>query len=496
MASAYTRLKDVFRRTKIIKEANDILESDADTVMPEGGAKSRGDQMAVLAGLAHSLITAPEVGEDLAAAENERSALSPWDQRNLNLMKGDYLRATALPSALIEAQESVNRVCDMAWREARAQSDFSIVLPHLREMIRLTRERAYILGSALGLSPYDALMDEHQPGITSADVTPIFSEYQRFLNEKLPAIEERQRRQPSIILPQRLFPVAQQEILCRQLSEQVGLDYDRAYLSTSLHPACGGTPKDIHLTTRYDEADCVNSIMSLLHETGHGIYEQGLPEAFARQPVGGQAGMGVHESQSLIIENMACSSDAFLTYLSPRLLKTFGGDPLHFLPETLARSLRTVERSHIRVDADEVTYPAHVIHRFRLEKALIAGDLEAADLPSAWNAEMKNILGITPPNDAKGCLQDIHWYCGLYGYFPSYTLGAMAAAQFMATVRTAEPNLDDSLAKGDFSPLVGWLRKNVHSKGSLYGFNDLVRSATGSPLDPKYHQQHIVSLYL
>jgi carboxypeptidase Taq len=234
----------------------------------------------------------------------------------------------------------------------------------------------------------------------------------------------------------------------------------------------------------------------VVHETGHALYERGLPETFARQPVGEAAGMAAHESQSLIVEMQACRSDAFLTWLGPELHATFDGDSAPYRPENLARLWRRISRGYIRVDADEMTYPAHVILRFRLEQALIDGTLAVADLPGAWNAGFNALLGIVPPDDARGCLQDIHWYDGAFGYFPSYTLGAMAAAQLMAAARRAEPGVDDGLARGDLSPLLAWLRAKVHGCGSLFEFNALLSEATGKPLDPADFEAHLAARYL
>ena len=274
------------------------------------------------------------------------------------------------------------------------------------------------------------------------------------------------------------------------------MEFTHARLDRSTHPFCGGTPTDVRITTRYDEADCAQAIMGVLHETGHALYERGLPKDHARQPVGEAAGMGAHESQSLIMEMQACRSDAYLSWLGPQLLATFGGEPSAYGATNLGRLWRRVERGFIRVDADEMTYPAHVILRFRLEQALVTGNLLVTDLPGAWNDGLQALLGITPPDDARGCLQDIHWYDGGFGYFPSYTLGAMAAAQLMAAARRAVPGLDAALAEGSHAPLLGWLRTNVHSQGSRLGFNELLVQATGKPLDPADFEAHLTARYL
>jgi carboxypeptidase Taq len=252
----------------------------------------------------------------------------------------------------------------------------------------------------------------------------------------------------------------------------------------------------VRITTRYDEADFTQSLLGVLHETGHALYERGLPAAHARQPVGEAAGMAAHESQSLIVEMQACRTDEFLGFLGPELAAAFGADPAAYAPANLAGLWRRIERGFIRVEADEMTYPAHVILRFRLEQALIAGDLALIDLPDAWNEGMRALLGIVPPDDAQGCLQDIHWYYGAFGYFPSYTLGAMAAAQLMAAARRAAPGLGAALGQGDLSLLLGWLRTEVHGRASLFGFNDLLRAATGKPLDPADFEAHLTARYL
>ena len=494
--TAYDRLVDRFTRIATIGEAGAVLGWDAAAMMPPGGAAARGDQLAVLAGLAHGMLTAREAADDLAAAEAAGPDPDPWRAANQRLMRHAHTRATALPSDLVEAQARANSACEKVWREARRAADFALVRPHLGEVVRLVREQAAALAPALGLAPYDALMDGYQRGVRAADVAPVFAAYESFLQRALPEVEARQARQPA---PARLsgpFPVAAQEALCRRLSERIGLDFDHARLDRSAHPFSGGTPSDVRITTRYDEADFTQAVLAVVHETGHALYERGLPADHARQPVGEAAGMAAHESQSLIVEMQACRSDTFLAWLGPELHAAFGGDKAPYRPANLARLWRHVSRGLIRVDADEMTYPAHVILRFRLEQALVAGDLAVADLPGAWSDGFAGLLGLTPPDDARGCLQDIHWYDGAIGYFPSYTLGAMAAAQLMAAARRALPGLDAAFGDGDLSPLVGWLRVKVHSMGSLLGFDDLLRAATGKPLDPADFQAHLTARYL
>ncbi len=491
--TAYDRLTARFSRIATIGEASSILGWDASAMMPPGGGAARGDQLAVLAGLAHGLLTAPEAADDLAQAH---AGVDEWDVANLGLMRHAHTRATAVPADLVEAQARANSACEKVWREARRTSDFAAVSPYLVEVVSLVRQTADAMAPALGLSPYDALMDGFQRGIGAADVAPVFARYETFLCDALPRAEERQARQSPPVPLQGVFPADRQEGLCRHLSARAGLEFDHARLDRSTHPFCGGTPTDVRITTRYDEADPAQALMGVLHETGHALYERGLPAGYARQPVGEAAGMAAHESQSLIIEMQSCRSDPFLAWLGPELHGAFGGEAGPYAPANLSRLWRRVGRGFIRVDADEMTYPAHVILRFRLEQALVAGDLQVADLPGAWRDGMMALLGVAPPDDARGCLQDIHWYDGGFGYFPSYTLGAMAAAQLMAAARRDVSGLDAGLGRGDLGPLVAWLRLHVHSQGSRLGFNDLLREATGKPLDPTDFEAHLTSRYL
>ncbi len=490
--SAYERLASRFRLIATIGECASMLGWDAAAVMPLGGGAARGDQLAVLTVLRHQHLTAPELEADLAAAE----ASGPWQGADLRLMRHAYTRAKSLPDDLVEAQAKASSDCEKVWRIARQEADFATVKPYLAEVLHLTRETAAALSGALGLNPYDALMDGYQQGFGADDVTPIFAAYEEFLSPALAEVEQRQARQPTPVRPTGPFPIAAQQTLCRDLAQRLGLDFEHARLDQSAHPFSGGTPSDVRITTRYIEDDFTSAILAVVHETGHALYERGLPAAYARLPVGGAAGMAMHESQSLIVEMQAVRSDAFLGWLGGRLLETFGGAPEPYGLQNLGRLWRHVQRGTIRVDADELTYPAHVILRFRLERAMIAGDLVVNDLPGAWNDGLHALLGITPPDDAQGCLQDIHWYDGAFGYFPSYTLGAMAAAQLMQAAREQVPDLDQAFGRGDLSPLLGWLRIYVHGVGSRLDFSTILEQATGRRLDPLAFQSHLRRRYL
>ena len=494
--SPYDRLRARFARIAALEEASSILHWDTSVVMPPAAAPARGEQMAALAGVAHALLTDAATGEALAAAEAGAEALGAEDRANLALMRRKYRRATALPADLVEAMARATSACEATWREARRASDFPSVAPLLAEVVRLVRAQSQALADATGLSPYDALLDGYQPGLRDARVAELFARLETVLGEVLPAALERQAAEPEPLPLLGPFPVASQRALCRMLAERAGLDFTRARLDESTHPFCGGTPTDIRITTRYDESDPTQAILGVLHECGHALYEANLPKAFARTPLGEAAGMAAHESQSLIIEMQAARSDAFLSWLGPRLHEAFGGDPAPYAPSNLARLWRRVRPGFIRVEADEVTYPAHIILRWRLERALVSGDLAVADLPGAWNEGMKALLGLDVPDDRRGCLQDIHWYDGAFGYFPSYTLGAMAAAQLFQAAVAERPGIISSLAEGSFAPLVAWLALRVHAHGARHGFDGLMEAATGRGLDPSAFERHLRARYL
>jgi carboxypeptidase Taq len=278
--------------------------------------------------------------------------------------------------------------------------------------------------------------------------------------------------------------------------ERIGFDFTAGRLDQSAHPFCGGTPDDVRITTRYDEADFAKALMGTLHETGHALYERGLPARWRRQPVGTARGMAMHESQSLFLEMQVCRGRAFARFAAPLLQAVFGGPPAAWAPDAFYRRQIAVRRGLIRVDADEVTYPAHVILRYRLERAMIAGDLLPRELPGAWAEGLKELLGVAPPSDRDGCLQDIHWYDGAWGYFPTYTLGALIAAQLFAAARAAIAGLDEAISRGEFTPLIAWLRRHIHEQGSLVSTAALVEAATGRPLDTIAFERHLRTRYL
>jgi carboxypeptidase Taq len=339
-------------------------------------------------------------------------------------------------------------------------------------------------------------MSEWEPGGSSARIDVIFDDLAGFLPGFIDAAIERQRARPPATPLAGPFPVDTQRAVGLRLMQAVGFDFNRGRLDVSLHPFCGGAEDDVRITTRYDEANFTRALMGVLHETGHAMYEQGRPRDWRRQPVGLARGMSVHESQSLIVEMQACRSAEFLEFAAPILREAFGGGADGYDAGNLHRIYTRVERGFIRVDADEATYPAHVILRYRLEKALIGGTMEVADLPAAWNEGMAALLGVVPPDDALGCLQDIHWPGGAWGYFPTYTLGAMTAAQLFDAATRADGDILPGISRGDFRPLMAWLGREVHQRGSLLPTDDLITAATGHPLDAAVFKRHLTRRYL
>ena len=491
--SAYTELAERFGRMAHFGDALAILDWDTQTMMPEGAAEYRAQQTATLRSFAHGLIADGKIKELLDAAEGE--TLDDWQRANLNEMRRDWVHSSALPGTLVEAHSRAASACDLVWREARPAADFAKVRPALAELVRLTREIAAIKADVLGTTPYDALLDQYEPGARAAAIDTLFDDLAGFLPGFLAEV---MKHQPAPVAPPKgPFPIERQRALGVKMMEAMGFDFHYGRLDTSRHPFSSGAPDDARITTRYDESDFMRSLMGVLHETGHAFYELGLPKDWRGQPVGRARSTGMHESQSLIMEMQAARSKGFIAHLAPIAAEAFGrkGEK-GWDGATLWNAVMRVQPSFIRVDADEVTYPAHVILRFRLEKALFGGGMEVGDIPAAWNKGMQQLLGITPPDDRVGCLQDIHWYGGGFGYFPGYTLGALTAAQFFDAARRAIPHLEDAIAQGDFKPLRGWLIEHVHGLGSRYATAEIIERATGRPLDASIFKSHLRKRYL
>ena len=493
--SAYDALAARFRRVSLLGEAAGLLGWDSATFMPRGGSAARADQIAELDQVCHEALCDPRIGEWLDRAENESATLEGWQRVDLAAMRRRWRRANALDPSLKAATTRARLACEMAWRTARPADDFAGLAPLLEEVTRRVRETAAALGEAFGCAPYDAMLDAYQPGLRAADFEPLFEELEAFLPGFVADSMERQARRPPPLRPQGPFPVAAQRALARESVSAVGFPFEQGRLDESAHPFSGGVPEDLRITTRYDEADFMPSLMAALHETGHALYEYNLPRAWRHCPVGEALGLAMHESQSLIIEMQACRSRGFFEFAAPAMRRAFGVAGPEWTAENLHRAATRVAPGLIRVDADEATYPAHILLRTRLERALLSGDLAVRDLPGAWRDEMRRLLGVTPETDSDGCLQDIHWMDGDFGYFPTYTLGAIAAAQLFAAARAADSAIEPGIATGDFSPLLGWLKTHVHDHGSILDMETLLERATGRGLDLAAYTNHLRARY-
>ena len=494
----YRKLEQRFHRLLTLRDAEEMLQWDMETVMPSGGADARAEQLAALKAVRHGILTAPDTGDLLAAAEADAPGEEDdgWRAANLREMRRTWTHATALSEDLVVALSKAASTCVTAWRAARPAADFKAVLPALRELLERVREAAAAKAERLGLDPYDALLDEYEPNVRCRDIDPVFGELEEFLPAFLAEVLEHQGARAPALVPEGPFPIDRQRALAVRLMETLGFDFTHGRLDVSLHPFCGGTPEDVRITTRYDEADFTTSLMGVLHETGHALYERGLPSSWRHQPVGEARGMAMHESQSLLTEMQVCRSREFLNFAAPIMAGMLDGNGPAWTADNLFRLYTKVEPGYIRVDADEVTYPIHVILRYRLEKAMIDGDLDVGDLPAAWDDAMECMLGLRPPDDRLGCLQDIHWYDGALGYFPTYTLGAITAAQLFDAAVGADPDIKPAIERGDFTPLMAWLGEHVHAKASLLPTRELLVEATGRPLEIQTFKRHLRQRYL
>ena len=493
MTTAYDELTARWTRLHRFQHLQSIAGWDQAAMMPPKGNDARAHAMAELEGLLHGMRTDPSLYGLLQRAANQ--TVDAFESANVGEMRREWRAANALPQALVEAMSLAGARCEHAWRQQRPANDWRGFLENFRDVLRLGREASKRLSDATGLAPYDALMDNFEPGTTSADVDRVFGDLQQWLPSLVQQARERQRRDV-LVEPVGPFAKAAQRALSLDVMALLGFDFDAGRLDESAHPFSGGVPEDTRLTTRYREDDLMQSLMGTIHETGHARYEQNLPREWLGQPIAHARSMGIHESQSLSFEMQLGRSRAFAGLLAPLLRKHFG-DQAAFEPDNLYRLMTRVTPGFIRVDADELTYPAHVILRYGIEKKLIDGAIEADDIPALWDDGMESLLGIdTRGNHTNGCLQDIHWPGGAFGYFPCYTLGAMYAAQWFAAIRRAHPDLDDRIARGDLAPAIDWLRANIWHQASRWPTAELATRASGEVLNPQHFRHHLEARYL
>src|SRR5208282_2978254 len=494
-ATPYEQLEQEFRRLHAFRGALSLLRWDAAVMMPRGSADVRGEQLAALETEHHALLTTPKVARLLERAEAGASQLEDWPLANLREMRRQRDHAIATPPSLIARLAKATARAEVFWVEAKKANDFKLLAPHLEEVVHLVRDKAALLGQARGLAPYDALVDGFTPGITVADIDSIF----KALSRKLPglinqAIEVQATHAPLPLTGK--FTVARQRSLAVDVLKALGFPFDRGRLDESEHPFTEGVPGDIRVTTRFDLTDPFSGLLGAVHETGHAMYDLGLPLKWRDQPVGRDRGLALEESQSLLFEMNLCRSRAFVKYLRPLLEKYLQVSGPEWEEANLYRLLIRVRRSCIRMDADELTYPAHIMLRYELERRMLEGSLPVADLPEAWNANLEQRLNIRPANDVEGCLQDIHWAVGHFGYFPSYALRAVIAGQLNEAMRTARPSLDEEIALGRFGGIMEWLRDNVHGVGARLPVKDLIQEATGKPLTAAAYLRYLETKYL
>jgi Zn-dependent carboxypeptidase len=490
------KLEAHFKRLSHFQHLAAICGWDQATMMPNGGNQARADAMAELALYCHQQLTHPELSDWLAELDDKANQLTVTQQASVAEMRREWQQASVLPDTLVKAKSLAGAKCEHAWRQQRQDNDWEGFAKNLKEVVALAREEAHIRADQKGGTPYDALLDLYEPGMTADRVDEVFGALKAWLPETIQAVVDKQAQQPPL-MPKGPFTQAQQKALGEQVMQQLGFSFEHGRLDVSTHPFCGGVPTDVRITTRYDEQDFTSALMGVIHETGHARYEQGLPKDLAGLPVGQARSMGVHESQSLFFEMQLARSEAFATLMCQRAKHAFNrqDDPA-FHVDNFHRVLTQVEPGYIRVDADEVTYPAHIMLRYDIERDLISGNMDVDHIPDRWDHAMQQYLGLsTAGNFKNGCMQDIHWTDGSFGYFPTYTLGALYAAQLMQAMRQ-QLDVDGIIASGNLSPIFDWLSEHIWQRASTTSTDNLLKDATGETLNPAHFREYIQGRYL
>ena len=488
-APAYPDLVNKLQRAHLLGTVSDVLGWDEQVNLPPDSGDQRAAQLTLLAELSHTTATDPAIGQLLTALE--AGPLGAEERVVVRQARRDYDRATKLPADFVREKAGHCSRAYHAWADARARDDFAAYAPFLEKHLELAKREAAYLGH--GAAPYDYYIDLSDPGMNAARIETLFTELKAGLVplvRKIAASPVKARRD----LLQGC-PVAPQEIFLREVTAKLGFDYRRGRIDVSVHPFCSGTGSDTRMTTRFDVNDPLKALFGSIHETGHGLYEQGLPREHAGTALGIHAGMGVHESQSRLWENQVARGRPFWKHFEPRFRELFPSQTADVSAEQLYLAINAVKPTLIRVDADEVTYNLHIILRFELEQRLFRGELDVAGLSAAWKQASRDLLGLEPANNREGVLQDIHWSGGAFGYFPSYCLGNMLAAQLWYRALGLMPDLEQDFARGDFSKLLGWLRHEVHARGRRLLLLDLAREVTGEDLTPKYLLRYLHERY-
>ena len=470
------------RELDVIGQISGLLGWDQEVMMPPKAAAMRAEQLAWLSKEGHTRMTAPEVGELISAAESEVNG-SEVEQGNIRIIRDSYDKATKKPTEFVEEKARHTSKSIVSWTEAREKNDFSIFRDDLAKMIDMSRQLAGYLGYED--NPYDALLDLYESGLCVAKLDPLFQGLRDSSVPLIKAVSELENKPDCSWVHKHPWPKASQEAFSQAISEAIGFDFQAGRRDESTHPFCGGSnPDDVRWTTRYDEKEPFGAIYGTMHETGHALYEQGRPRDLDFQPAGEANGLGVHESQSRLWENQVGRSLAFCQWSFPMWQEYFPANFEGVTPEMLWQAANQVEASLIRVEADEATYNLHVMIRYEIEKKLINGELEVDDLPDAWDDMYEEFLGVRSPTRTEGVLQDIHWSFGAFGYFPTYTLGNLYSAQLLQAAEKDIGSIDEQVRRGDFTPLLDWMRTHVHARGSILEPSDHIEEATGEQPKP------------
>ena len=493
--AAYEKLIERSKEISLLGSVASVLHWDMETGMPDGGTQHRSEQLALLGGMVHERFTEPVINEWLTAIEGSDLVADPRSDAAVNVreIRREYDRAVKVPKRLVEELAKVTSEAHVIWRDARKESDWSMFAPILKRIVALECEKADAIAS--GATRYDTLMDAFEPGMTAAEMKGVFA---GLIRETKPIIDTivASGKKPNEAILTKEYPAEGQKVLSQILAQAIGFDLNAGAIAESAHPFTSGLGRgDTRFTTRYYPRELNVSVFGTLHESGHGLYDQGLPEEHWGTPRGESVSLGIHESQSRMWENFVGRSRSFWQYALPIARGVFPKNLASVSVDEFTWAVNNVQPSFIRVEADEATYNMHINLRFELEQKIIAGDLTVDDIPSAWNERFTEMLGITPPNDAEGCLQDVHWSGGMFGYFPTYTLGNLYAAQFFEKAREDLGDLDEQFALGQFAPLLGWLRENIHAKGMLLRASDLVKEVTGKPLSHDPLVRHLRNKY-
>jgi len=482
---AYKELVKRSEEVQLIGSCASVLHWDEQTYMPQAGSEYRAEQSAYLAGLAHKKAVDPKIGELLDILEKSPYMKDEYSDQAVNVRETryEYDKNVKIPQELVEEITRATTIAQGVWIEARKENNFKKFLPHLEKIIKLNLQVADHLGYKK--EAYDALLDNYEPGATAESIGKVFDGFRAELVDLVKAISESSRK-PDMSIIEREYPVDRQKLFSQSAAAAIGFDFRTGRLDISAHPFTTGLgPKDTRITTRYNPNHFAQAFFGVMHEAGHGIYDQGLDRAYHGTPRGDSVSLGIHESQSRMWENLVGRSKSFWKHFFPRAQQMFPENLSNVAFDDFYFAINDVRPSLIRVEADEVTYNLHILLRFEMERAFLRGEITPRDVPEAWNEKFTNYFGITPPNDADGCMQDIHWPAGYIGYFPTYTLGNLYAAQFFAKAKDDIRYLEDQFAVGNFSELFQWLRNNIHVHGKKYRAEKLVEVVTGKPLSHK-----------